>query len=144
MDASELLVLGDVHQWRVAPRGTVININPLQVSSSVCHIPGTFHPVCASIRAIFQDNMTAPKLLIEKLRPKEVKPLVQGYTAHTWQNRASLPNPSAFRSAVYSLHLKAFCIFLFHVGSLRCSTFLVLENFNSYKKDSLKPYLHLL
>ena len=114
-------------QCRVVPSGTRININPLQGSSSVCHIPGAFHTLCPSLRAIFQDNVTASRLLIEKLGTKEVKPLVQSYTAHTWQNQVSLPNPSAFRSAVYALHPKAFCIFLFHMGSLRCSTFWYLK-----------------
>ena len=113
---------------------SMININPLQGSSSVCHIPGAFHTLCTSLRAIFQDNVTASKLLIEKLGTKEVKPLVQSYIAHTWQNQVSLPNPSAFRSAVYALHPKAFCIFLFHMGSLRCSTFWYLKTLTVIKR----------
>ena len=131
---SKLLVLGDGHQCRAVPRGTMININPLQGSSSVCHIPGAFHTLYPSLRAIFQDNVTASKLLIEKLGTKEVKPLVQSYIAHTWQNQVSLPNPSAFRSAVYALHPKAFCIFLFHMGSLRCSTFWYLKTLTVIKR----------
>lgn len=119
------LPLGDVYQCN-ADR-IVIMINPLRGSFSICHILGTFHTLCLIIMKILQDNMIASKLLMEKLRLKEVKPLVQGYTSSTFQNWASVPNPSVSRSAVYSFHPQASCIFLFHMGSVRCSTFWYLK-----------------
>lgn len=120
---------GGVYQCnalRIAP-GIAIKINPLRCSSSVCHIQGPFHALGLIIIKILQDNMTASRLFMETLRLKEVKPLVPGYTSSTFQNWASVPNPSVFRSAVYSLHPKASCIFPFHMGSVRCSTFWYLK-----------------
>lgn len=78
--------------------------------------------------------MTSPTFLIEKLRPKKVQSLIQAFKAQTWQNWVSFPNPSALRSAVYSLHPKAFCIFLFHMESLWYSTFWDLKTLTVIKE----------
>lgn len=60
---------------RIVPPGVVIKLNPLQRSSSVCHILGTFHTLLLIIK-ISQENVIASKLLMENLNLKEVKPWI--------------------------------------------------------------------
>lgn len=75
LQGADVGVLTSVMRFAVLPGGTVIKTHPL--CSSSCYVPGTSYTLCPAIPALFPDNTTASGLLMEKLRPKDVTPLVQ-------------------------------------------------------------------